>query len=1178
MYDRRKWYSMLVEQIKVQDADNVLKDKHVLLLQVELGLRLIERLALSDEPITILWVLLSDNPIPDARLQALSVQQRHEIANARILLPFAGRFNWENALRDYAMIKEQWRCYRVYLDDLDTQQVCNLKSYQERLVIYDETLESILPFAQRNITPAKEGIYIFDAITADGQKRGVTIEIDEDSANMATTSIDWFPQPPQPRQRKPLKYSHDDFRNIAHDIEHLRQQRNLKKALGSQRSWENLVEDVLGYCAILPDGSLAARNTIPLRIEGLAYVVGAVAAGKSTIAKLILADAALHPEKDLRVTLVVTDTMSALNLADEINTLFCKPGEQPVAVPLIGRSTRDQHLERLHRSSKFRSDHWALRWLNPACPLQALAINPEPCCTRPGQEPCESLYLPEEQEKRKKYHFCPLFAVCPSKRQYRDMSGACVWITTPGALGKATIPAQIEQRKVHLTEIIYEQSDLVIFDEADTVQEWFDNLFAEEVVLTNGNNGLLDVEDVEMAQEWVPRRTQPPPTRRWVNAERHSLASISGILSNLADRQQGSILRHWVGRNYFTALTLAYKLAWRLLGLAKREECQGQELIEADKKVQPIVSYFDKLNEKDPLTIERPRDNAQLDPVYRLALIMRTLLAAGDSTHNSAASQECQAWILDFVPNIQQTLQKLQEKLVAWQKQPKKDKDSDEEVPDLPDSLETLALRLEFVLNVMILDRNIRVVFYEWYNKPYAIQTDLNEHSLKGAPSNLTDVLPIPPTGRVFGTYYSKGLEIGQNDQKKHELPSGLSVFGYSNIGRWYTVHFHELFSALDGSPGPNVLALSGTSWLPHSSRWHIDVAPQGILNPPKDAQKAIEGSKFFYIPQSKIGKKKKLEPIVISGKPNKLQPIKDLVRALASDRNGQKSPLREELANLQRLGQQNPDYWADRERLLLIVNSYDQAEWAYQELRSSEALLGEIRYLKQSNNNDQNEDDVVGTTLYRSDIEDFARTKGKILIAPMQAIGRGYNILNQHGKAAFGAIYFLTRPMPYPADTQALARELNRRTLDWCKDSSLSIWQKQRLYEKATALREKASMYWRRAELRSYYHTLKHEDERHDTTYSERFDLAATTAGHIIQACGRLLRGGVPFHTFFADAAWAPRTAEDNTITETSQSSLLTAMVEVMQQYTQNSLIGHALYAPIVYALNDIDGFEPEY
>ncbi len=1199
MYDRSKWYVKLLAQIQAQDVYEILKGRYVLLLQVELGLHLIEWLGLSDEPITVLWVLLSNDPLPHPRLRALDAQQRHAIANARILLPFAGRFSWENALQTYATISEQWRCYRVSLDDLETQKVVNLRSHEERLVVYDKALECILPFAPRTIERAREDRYFFDAMTEQG-KRVIAVDIDKECADMATISLPWFSEP---RPRQHLEYSHNDFYNIARDIEDLRQRRNLNNALGSQRSWVDLVDKVLNYRAILSDGSITEQNKVPLYINGHTYVVGAVASGKSTVAKLILADAALHPEKERRITLVVSDTMSALNLADEFNTLFCKPGESPVAVPLIGRSTRDLHLQRLYSSSKIRSMHWAFRWLNPACPLQALAANAEFFCVRPGKEPCESLYLPlEELDQRKKYHFCPLFAICPSKQQYRDMPTACIWITTPGALGRSSVPTQLEKRKVSLTEIIYEQSDLVIFDEADTVQEWFDNLFAEEVILTDGNSGLLDMEDVETAQALVPRRTQPPSTRRWVEAERHSLVSISNILSCLTDREQGPMLRHWIERNYFTALTLAYKLLWRLLGLPKWEDSQGQERKEAMEKVKPLIAYFEDLNQKDPLTIKRPHSNAQNNPVYRLALIMRILLAAGDSTHNPIVSQECQAWIFDFIPGIEQALWKLQQELEEWNKQlPKKRQKAKAEPPDPPDTLETLALRLEFVLNVMILDRNIRVVFYEWYNKPFIMSTDLNDTSLKGAPDNLTDVLPIPPTGRVFGTYYSKGLEVGQDELQKRELPSGLSVFSYSNIGRWYTMYFHKLFSELDQKPGPNVLSLSGTSWLPHSSRWHIDVPAQGILEPPQDAQRAIKQSIFSYIPQYRLVDKKAqkgkqrdkktqgeqtnsnqetLEPIFISGATKKMQPIKDLMRALASDQNGQKSPLREELAGLQRLGQSEPEYWADRERLLLIVNSYDQARWAYDELRFSEAYQGEICYLKR---NSTDRDEVMTDIVYRSDIEDFARSDGKstgkILIAPMQAIGRGYNILNRYNKAAFGAIYFLTRPMPYPADTQALARELNRRTLDWCQREKLPIWQEQLIYNQALTLREKAAAYWRKAELRTYYTLLGHTDTYGDQQYSEseRFDLAATTIGHIIQACGRLLRGGVPFHAFFIDAAWAPEIARKNTIAESSRTSLLTAMFEVLQLYVQDQ-IGTSLYAPIVEAMKGIDGFEPKY
>lgn len=1176
MYDRSAWYKPLVEQTKVQDADETLKGQYVLLFQVELGLWLLERLELRDEAITVLWVLLSGLPIPDARLNTLDQQQRHAIANARILLPFSGRFNWENALRTYAAIEEKWRCYRVHPEELEKQLVYNLHTHQERFTTYDAVLDGILPFAPRTITPATVAAYCFDAINEQG-KQVVQVEISEDVAEIATTTIPWFTQP---RNRQPLSYTHSDFRMIAKEIDQLRSQRGLQAALGSQKSWVELVDHLLGYRAILPDGNLADKNSVPLHIDGHAYVVGAVAAGKSTIAKLILADAALHPEKNLRITLVVSDTMSALNLADELNTLFCTWGEKPVAVPLIGRSTRDLHLQRLYRSSKLRPDHWALRWVNPACPLQALATEQVSSGVMPGKEPCESLYQPPKKPGgRKIYHYCPLFAVCPSKQLYHDMPTARIWITTPGALGKSSLPAQIERRKVHLTEIVYEQSNLVIFDEADTIQQWFDNLFAEEVILTNGSDGLLDVEDVETAQACVPQRAQPAATRRWVSAERHSLTSISNILSHLTDREQGVLLRRWVGRNYFTSLTMAYKLVWRLLGLPKWEECLGQERIEADKKAQRVVFYFDKLSQKDPMTIERPKRNAQNDPVYRLALIMRTLIAAGDSAHNASVHEECQAWIEDFIPDIQQTLQKMAQETIVWRQQVTKGM-LGQEPSEPPDNLDTLAQRLEFVLSVMILDRNIRIVFYEWYNKPENMLTDLNEHSLERSPSNLTDILPIPPTGRMFGTYYSKGLEIGEEEQKKHSFLSGLSVFGYPNVGRWYFQHFHELFSDLDGRPGPHVLSLSGTSWLPHSSHWHITHPPQGILDPSDEAQKAITQSTFFYIPQY-TWNKRTLRPIRISGIPEKSQPIKNMIRALATSRPSRKSPLQEELDQLRQLAQEKPDYWHDRERLLLIVNSYEQAEWAYRELKLSEqantALPGEIRYLAQTNND--HDEIVADDMVYRSDIEDFARTNGKILIAPLQAIGRGYNILNQSGKAAFGAVYFLTRPMPYPADTQSLARELNRRTTDWCQDTKLPLWQEPLLLEKAIQLRQKASDYWRKAELRSYYHTLKHEDENNhrDTTYSERFDLAATTAGHIIQACGRLLRGGVPFHAFFVDAAWGPKTAIDRKAKETSQTSLLTAMIEVLQEYIEQP-IGKALYASIVDALVDIQDFEPEY
>src|SRR6266566_68538 len=220
MYDRRQWYIPLRQILKDQDAKGILKDKYVLLLRVELGLWLLERLGLLDEPITVLWVLLSGLPIPHPRMADFDKQQLHAIANARILLPFSGRFNWENALREYAKIPETWRCYRVRPEELEKQMVYrpDPQRNQERLITYDTTLESVLPFAERTIRPATAATFLFDAITRQG-KQVVQVEILEDIAELAATGIPWFTQP---RNRAALSYSYDALRDIAVGFEKFR--------------------------------------------------------------------------------------------------------------------------------------------------------------------------------------------------------------------------------------------------------------------------------------------------------------------------------------------------------------------------------------------------------------------------------------------------------------------------------------------------------------------------------------------------------------------------------------------------------------------------------------------------------------------------------------------------------------------------------------------------------------------------------------------------------------------------------------------------------------------------------------------------------------------------------------------------------------------------------------------
>ncbi len=87
----------------------------------------------------------------------------------------------------------------------------------------------------------------------------------------------------------------------------------------------------------------------------------------------------------------------------------------------------------------------------------------------------------------------------------------------------------------------------------------------------------------------------------------------------------------------------------------------------------------------------------------------------------------------------------------------------------------------------------------------------------------------------------------------------------------------------------------------------------------------------------------------------------------------------------------------------------------------------------------------------------------------------------------------------------------------------------------------------------------------------SPRRDLAATTAGLIIQAIGRLLRGGVPFYAYFTDAAWSPKTAKDGpSVKEEADTSLLQAMIDVINEYADPAdPVGHALYGDLAEAIS---------
>ena len=1168
---------------ELAEEDDLSIETAKLLMHVELAFELMRFLGLDDEPVTVAWAILSGTPIRHYRLQHLDEANKRAIANARQVVPFSSRFAWIDALREYRDIPERWRNYdldeegeALELPERFISQQKNVRQFiHQRL--YEDCLQADLEYTQRVLKEIIPGdIYQFRAKT---HSTTVTLHVKfpqdrvADSTSMPT---EWFSGP---CVTAPVTITLGDLAAEAECLD--QRERALEERYGwpaeKRGHWVKRFEKIDFRC-VGSDGRVESTSSRQIDLDGFMHIAGMVASGKTTLILLLAAYLQRHHPKQ-RITLVVGDVQSAIRLANQINGWFREDPERetPVATPILGKGQQHKNRRNFIVSKDYAEHrvqgqaHWGERWLSTGCPLQGLLDSTEiheklkGSVLIPGDEPCHSLKaLPRKGQRSSSFYGCPFFSTCPSKQAYRDLPASSIWITTPGAMAMAGLPRQLDLRPIKVGELVYEQSDIVVFDEVETVSQWFDDVYAQQLVLVNEKDGVFDEVSIPTEEYMRDDRVPARLTQYWVGVERDALKAVTATLALLDEKQGYPYLQKWVSRGYFTPFILLFRLARRLSGLL---EFDGPDVTEAEcsanrQLVRPVVAHFDylmrlRLLETDPNTP---------DEVVQLSAIAQSIYNAGASAGNQNIQRACKRWIQAVFPDVEEQLKRLKEK-VKRDNREFSNKSTEEDVDDLA----MLARRLQFSLTVCLLDLHTRTVLYEWQNSPPTVR---GEAFRQRQPAAMMDILSLPTTGRQFGTYYAQPKASSGGKQANNVL----SLFAYTNIGRQYVLNFHQLLTDLDGRRGPNVLALSGTSYLPHSTQFHLEAPPKGVLRPEESAMEAIAQSTFEFSPQYKHD-----QAIRISGQlgTGKMSLFKDVAKALVENSKS----LPRTLAAIEELASEDLEHWQDRGRILLLVNSYDQARWTADELHQCwTQQRGAIYHLCRNNAFGDELHDEAGSMarsqpLQRSDIESFGQTNGKILVAPLNAVGRGFNILNSHGKAAFGAVYFLTRPYPHPQDTQAIAKEMNRRANDWVKDETFEAWQEDGIAKRAEALRRISRAYWRSVEQRAYYRTLIDDDEResHEEKLGAfpRKDLAATTVGLVIQAVGRLLRGGVPFKGYFVDAAWAPNSAiAGSKELDTVKTSLLVAMILLLCDYAQaQDPVGHTLYEPLAHALENTEG-----
>ncbi|MDW8213948.1 MAG: hypothetical protein RMJ55_10340 [Roseiflexaceae bacterium] len=880
--------------------------------------------------------------------------------------------------------------------------------------------------------------------------------------------------------------------------------------------WERRITRVRLELVSESDGAL--KPSTSLTLNGVVHLIGMVSSGKSTLMDVL---AVWMARTGRRTTIIVGDVISVLERADR----FARLG-LPVT-PILGVSNRERHLQRLHRvlaatqpAETLAHDHYGFTWLSTACPLDGLHDRPKPLAL--DHYPCQNLYRDADDHQapvEKGGAFtCPLYSGCPFHRAQRDAVDALIWIATPASFIYSAINPQINRERMRFAELAARRSDLIIIDEADRAQVQLDTIFSPNQTLVSRSN------DAWLSRLWqhvAPvlnaegrGQLRDEAVDRWVQAHETAQTATNKLYALLL---REPALHDWVDRkDYFTDWLLFDRIALKLTSAAEHDR---QENPEYQRLMRLFEGYLD-----DPLGERRD---------HPLAEIAQQLIVHTDD-------------------------QRLRAKIGRWI-----DSHQGSAGQIAPDQRANLIVQMEFALLVAVLQDRIDMLFRLWKQVETQLQLEGGSSILfHRPPDDYIGVIPVAPMGNVLAFQYVKSA----NDTKE---PGDLRFFRCMGVGRWLMLHLPFLFAS-DGYIGPHTLLLSGTSWAIGSASYHVQAQVNGILRAPDYELKAIEQSVFQFQPLYDA----EYRPIKISGVPpnHRQKALKSLLHELARP---------SQLSGVSRLEQTRDQLPPNRQKLLLLVGSYEEARNAAEYLRELRPDWKD-RVIHLVPDDDEFESQwstgSTGRGLQRGLVAQFGVGSAWILIAPLLAIERGHNILNERDEAAIGAAYFLVRPHPRPDDITYAIHAINR----WALDHYANLqWYAQRLQTQQPSLEQIAETFrtsayaqWRRLlRLPMVYSTLDLEELQ---------ALTWTQLVTIWQVIGRLVRGGSPARVFFCDAAFALRTAEGSELPDTPASSLLVSMRSVLRPYfspddrsvsaADRSLV-QALYGPFYTALETMGG-----
>ena len=1115
-----------------------------LIANVELGLTLLRNIAPS-EPAIAVKALLSGYRFPVPCLQNENNWRKVKIARF-YLIRLKGEL-WERSLDEYIQLPEELKIFELE-NNIPKKSNSSTEPYRIKN-LYEPTLTKTPLHTIRKVKLASVGLWYAKISVEGNSHQEVPIYIPQAVADLDLSNTVAFTKTRQ-ATNPAYSVSRDTLLAEAREMD-----RKLEEV---EHKAENYHQRLLGVNFKLYDSvTNDYQDGEEISIDKLVHIVGLLNVGKSTLLQILIYHLA---KKGLRCALVVDNVASQVRLA----SLF-RFGLGIPAAPVLGKD-RAEHLKKVYEPILLTQGediykggtHPAWRWFSPICPL--LALNQSEIKWKFGDEPCHQLYQKDfvakekdndieiEEEEDNKLRTCPFYYRCPRHQIEKDIATANVWLLTPPSMIHTRVPFQVFNENMRFTEAVNRECNFAFFDEADRVKTQIEDAFApNEVLLDNSQSSFLNRLGLNLNTIYNSNRTSMTADlfESWTNAQYDAQKAINRICPKLYQEEK---LVNWLGDSPFTGRSLFARLIRELANPKDTESKPSKKLTRTQKSkqrekeiLQGLFSPEQKKQQKELLEGLSDFIQFPLDPSKsKLANIALTLLS---SNNDKFVFTEIEKWWNE------------------WLKVHKITKPNEEEFKQLQH-------RTYFSLLITVLEN--RLAFLVDRLSIIARLIDLHEIKqwlVNRPPFDYLPIVPNSPVGNILGFKYTRD---------RNNKGGKLEYFRYVGVGSYLLLNFPTLFD-VDDIEGCHTVLISGTSYAPGSPAYHIKEIPKILLTPASNNNKAgdagIAESEFYFAPQQLNGKY-----IAISGllPDRRKQADEEMAKAICYAPGRTKSfldrvfqELAEKEAEEQELTEKTGEKlnnWCDRSRLLVIDGSYAETESIDSNLKKFYRRLGidEIQGLIRDSNPD-------GDGIPRGKLESIKNTPIKILSAPLMALERGHNILNDKRIAAFGAGIFINRPMPVPDDWQAMVKQLNAWTLDNVENPSF--------YSQEIAIRGSnltlatASTVFYGLAVNKMIDLNCRAMSYKQLSPEERSVLCWTQLVSMWQVIGRLVRGGVPCRVYFLDVRFADNFTANKPENETT--SLLVGIIKELEKLMKSDVpyeltLAESLYGAFLKALKN--------